>query len=356
MNLPTKRGLFMIRKERIAVFVFALISIVLIGVIGYSSLLDLNFIDALYMTVITISTVGYAEVSAMTPEAKLFSVFLIIISLSSVGYMFTRIVSSLMEGDIRKAIRRKMMEIKISDYNNHYILCGAGETGWHAMKKFQKSNVNLVVIDKDENVIAELLEEGVSAILGDATMDETLERAGISRAKGLICCLSKDSDSVFTVLTARELNQNLYIVSRAIDKSSHDKLKRAGANNTISPDEIGGNRMAALMLRPNVISFLDIITHTGEVVLDLENVEIYDNSPIMNKSLRDAKIPEKTGLIVLAIKKKNNKKLQFNPHSDELLEIGDTMIVLGTQEQVNKLRKLAFDKGDKALNKKHQLD
>lgn len=346
----------MSRSDRVAIFIFALILIVLIGVTGYRLLLDLSFIDALYMTIITISTVGYAEVSAMTPQAKLFSIVLIIISLGSVGYMFTRIVSSLMEGDIRKAIRRKMMERKISDFNNHYILCGAGETGWHAMKRFQKSNVNLVVIDKDENVVAELLEEGVAAILGDATMDETLLKAGIQRAKGLISSLSRDSDNVFAVLTARELNDKLYIVSRAIDKTSHDKLKRAGANNTISPDEIGGSRMAALMLRPNVISFLDIITHAGEVVLDLEDVVICDNSPIMNQTLREVKIPEKTGLIVLAIKKNNNKKLQFNPHSDEVLEIGDTMIVLGTQEQVKTLRRLACDRGDRIIDKKHQLD
>ncbi|MGM0396736.1 MAG: potassium channel family protein [Bacillota bacterium] len=343
-------------KDRIAVFMYILIAIVLVGVTGYRILLDVGYIDALYMTIITISTVGYTEVATMTPQAKLFSIFLIIISLGTVGYAFTRIVSSLMEGDIRKAIRRRIMERKISDYNNHYILCGAGETGWHAMKRFQKSNVNLVVIDKDENVIAELLEEGVSAILGDATMDETLQRAGIKKAKGLICSLSKDSENVFTVLTARELNKNLYIVSRAIDKSSHDKLKRAGANNTISPDEIGGSRMAALMLRPNVISFLDIITHAGDIVLDLEDVVICDNSPIMNKSLRDVRIPEKTGLIVLAIKKISQKKLQFNPHSDELLEVGDTMIVLGTQDQVKKLRRLACDHGDRTPGKKHQLE
>lgn len=346
----------MSRKDRVAVFIFALVLIVLFGVAGYKILLDLSFIDALYMTIITISTVGYAEVSEMTPQAKLFSILLIIVSLGSVGYMFTRIVSSLMEGDIRKAIRRKMMERKISDFNNHYILCGAGETGWHAMKRFQKSDVNLVVIDKDENVVAELLEEGVPAILGDATMDETLIRAGIGRAKGLICSLSKDSDNVFTVLTARELNKNLYIVSRAIDKTSHDKLKRAGANNTISPDEIGGSRMAALMLRPNVISFLDIITHAGEVVLDLEDVVLCDNSKIKNSSLREARIPEKTGLIILAIKKWNQKKLQFNPSSDEILEIGDTMIVLGTQDQIKVLRGLACDNGNRIHEIKHQLE
>ena len=167
--------------------------------------------------------------------------------------------------------------------------------------------------------------------------------------QGLIAALSKDADNVFTVLTARELNKDLYIVSRAIDKKAHEKLKIAGANNTISPDEIGGSRMAALMLNPTVISFLDIITHAGEVVLDLEDVVICDTSSIANMTLREIKIPEKTGLIVLAIKKRQSQKLEFNPNSDETLQVGDTMIVLGRQEQVIELRKLACDQGERNL-------
>lgn len=285
----------------------------------------------------------------MDAEAKLFSVFLIIISLGSVGYLFTRIVSSLMEGDVREAIRRRIMEKKIEGFKDHYILCGAGETGWNAMKRFQKSNVDLVIIDQDEDIIRELTDMGIPALRGDATQDEILISAGIKTAKGLIAALSKDADNVFTVLTARELNKDLYIVSRAIDKKAHEKLKIAGANNTISPDEIGGSRMAALMLNPTVISFLDIITHAGEVVLDLEDVVICDTSSIANMTLREIKIPEKTGLIVLAIKKRQSQKLEFNPNSDETLQVGDTMIVLGRQEQVIELRKLACDQGERNL-------
>lgn len=207
--------------------------------------------------------------------------------------------------------------------------------------------MDFVVIENDEAIVKELLDEGIPTIFGDASHEETLDKARIKTARGLIASLSKDSDNVFTVLTARELNPDLYIVSRAIDKNSHLKLKRAGANNTISPNEIGGSRMAALMLRPSVISFLDIITHAGDVVLDLEDVVICKNSPIMDKSLKDVKIPEKTGLIVLAIRKTGSEKLQFNPHSDEVLQLGDTMIVLGKQDQVNELRKLACDDGNR---------
>lgn len=334
-------------QKKFTLFITLLISIMFIGTFGYRLLLDVPLIDAFYMTVITISTVGYIEVAQMSPEAKLFSVFIIFISLGTVGYLFSSIVSSFMEGDIKEAFRRRFMEKKIENFRNHYILCGAGETGWNAIKRFQKSNVDFVVIENDEAIVKELLDEGIPTIFGDASHEETLDKARIKTARGLIASLSKDSDNVFTVLTARELNPDLYIVSRAIDKNSHLKLKRAGANNTISPNEIGGSRMAALMLRPSVISFLDIITHAGDVVLDLEDVVICKNSPIMDKSLKDVKIPEKTGLIVLAIRKTGSEKLQFNPHSDEVLQLGDTMIVLGKQDQVNELRKLACDDGNR---------
>jgi len=289
--------------KKLTLFISILITIILVGTFGYRALLDVPIIDAFYMTIITISTVGYTEVAQMSPEAKLFSVFIIFISLGTVGYLFSSVVSSFMEGDVKEAFRRRFMERKIENFRNHYILCGAGETGWNAIKRFQKSSVDFVVIENDPAIVKELLDEGIPTIFGDASHEEILEKAKIRTAKGLISSLAKDSDNVFTVLTARALNPDLYIVSRAIDKNSHEKLKRAGANNTISPNEIGGSRMAALMLRPSVISFLDIITHAGDVVLDLEDVLICRNSSILNKSLKEVRIPEKTGLIVLAIRK-----------------------------------------------------
>lgn len=161
---------------------------------------------------------------------------------------------------------------------------------------------------------------------------------------------SNDADNVYTVLTAREMNKDLYIVSRAINKGADGKLKKAGANNTISPNEIGGTRMASLMLRPNVISFLDVITHAGDLVLDLEEVVICGHSPLINVTLKEAKIPQKTGLIVLAIKKRESQALSLNPSSSEELKKDDTMIVLGTEEQVNQLKKIAHDR-----SKQHSL-
>lgn len=338
------------RKNNLNFIIILLVSLILTGTIGYTLLLDLSLIDALYMTVITISTVGYAEVGVMDTEAKMFSIILIFVSLGTVGYLFTSIVSSFMEGDLRKAWRRRKMESGITKLKDHYIICGAGETGQNAIKQFKRSNVPFIVIDKDEHRVNELIEENVYSIEGDATQDFVLEKARIQYAKGLISSLSTDADNVYTVLTARQMNKDLYIVSRAINKQAAGKLKKAGANNTISPNEIGGTRMASLMLRPNVISFLDIITRAGDVILDLEEVVIFEGSSLIDKTLREVKIPEKTGLIVLAIKKDNVEKLTLNPSSDAILENGDTMIVLGREDQVNQLKIIAHDTGIRQLN------
>lgn len=338
------------KKNQINYVVILLVSLVLTGVIGYKILLELSFLDALYMTVITISTVGYAEVGVMDTEAKIFSIFLIFVSIGTVGYLFSTIISYFLEGDLKTAWRRRKMESSITELKGHYIICGAGETGQNAIKQFKSSNVDFIVIDKDENKVKDLMEDNIYSVQGDATQDFVLEKAGIRYAKGLISSLSSDAENVYTVLSARQMNKDLYIVSRAIDKGAAGKLKKAGANNTISPNEIGGTRMASLMLRPNVISFLDIITRAGDVILDLEEVVIFEKSALINTQLKEAKIPQKTGLIILAIKKMGMEKLSLNPSYDEVLTIGDTMIVLGTESQVSLLKEIANDNGERHLN------
>lgn len=338
------------QRNQIHYVVILLISLVLTGVFGYKILLDLSYLDALYMTVITISTVGYAEVGVMDTEAKIFSIMLIFISLGTVGYLFSTIISYFLEGDLKTAWRRRKMESNIAELKGHYIICGAGETGQNVIKQFKSSNVDFIVIDKDEAKVKDLMEDDIYAIHGDATQDFILDKARIQYAKGLISSLSTDAENVYAVLTARQMNKNLYIVSRAIEKRAAGKLKKAGANNTISPNEIGGTRMASLMLRPNVISFLDVITRAGDVILDLEEVVIFEHSSLINKKLKEAKIPQQTGLIVLAIKKLNTELLSLNPSSDEVLEVGDTMIVLGREDQVAQLKEIAKDIGEGHVN------
>ena len=230
---------------------------------------------------------------------------------------------------------------------NHYIICGAGETGDSVIRQFEKSSVPFIVIDLDEEQLEELTERGILSICGDATHENVLIEAGIKKARGIICSLSTDADNVFTVLTSRFLNQDLYIISRAIDDHAHEKLTRAGADRTISPNEIGGRRMAALMLKPTIISFLDMITHVCEVVLDLEDIVISEKSELIGTTLKDANIPGRTGLVVLAVQKKNSMRMLFNPGPDEEMELGDSMIVLGTQDQTQMLKEIAKDKGER---------
>lgn len=332
------------RRNNIIVLVSLILTIVLTGTIGYKILLDTNIVDALYMTVITISTVGYGEIAEMDAEAKIFSIVLIFISLGTVSYLFSTLVSSLLEGDLKKAWRRRNMEKEIKKIKNHYIICGAGETGYQSIKKFKDKGVEFVVIDKSEAVVDDLVEEGVLTVLGDASEESILKKANIADAIGLITALPSDAENVYTVLTARQMNDELYIVSRAINKNATGKLKKAGADNTISPNEIGGSRMASLMIRPNVMSFLDVVTRAGDVILDLEEVTIFPNSDLIDKELKDSEIPQRTGLIVLAIKKKGSEELSFNPSSSEKLEEGDAMIVLGQSEQVDDLREMANEK------------
>lgn len=261
-------------KKKLFIIITLLFSLISTGTIGYMTLIGVSFVDALYMTIITISTVGYGEVGRMTEDSKIFSIFIIFGGISIVGYAFTYIVSIFVEGILNQAWKVKRMNSKIENLKNHYIICGAGETGQSVIKSFKESGQPFVVIDKDEEMYEELLNEDILVIEGDATHEDILEKAKINLAKGLISSLGTDADNLFTVLTARQMNEDLYIVSRAIEGKSNQKLKKAGANNTVSPNEIGGNRMAALVTKPSVISFLDMMTRAGEVVLDLESVRI----------------------------------------------------------------------------------
>ena len=330
-------------EYKIILWASVFLMIVVFATLGYMIILDLSLVDALYMTVITISTVGYTEVAEMTQEAKLFSIFVIIVSVSTLGFLASRMVTLLTGGFANQVWRKKKMERTINEMKSHYIICGAGETGWYIIKQFQRQEVDFVVIDMDETVIEELMELNVNYVKGDATQDDVLIKAGIMHAKGLVAALSKDADNVFTVLTSKQLNEKIHIVARAIDKSSHKKLRRAGANHTVSPNEIGGRKMATVLLKPTLTYFMDHVIETEDMTLDLEEIIVNENSSLMGKKLKDCRIPEKTGLIVLAIRRNVNDKFEFNPKMDAIIEKKDHLIVIGEYDQIKKLKDLAKD-------------
>lgn len=327
-------------KQKFTVIAMLMVVVLLTGVIGYMLLLDIRFVDALYMTAIAISTVGYGEVAKMNDAAKLFSILLIFSGLGVFGFGVTSLLTLFFEGDMKEAWRIKRMETKIRELKDHYIVCGAGDVGQTVIKSFRDHAAAFVVIEENEKRVDDLQASGVLAIQGDATHEDILQQAGIGSARGIVCTLPTDAENVFVVLTARQMHDDIYIVSKAINQSAHKKLLKAGANKTISPNEIGGLRIAAHMVRPSVISFLDMITRSDDLALELEEVVIKAHSALNGKKLYEAKIPEQTGLIVLALKKQSDNGFKFNPSSKETLEEGDTMVVLGTGEQVTRLSAL----------------
>lgn len=270
--------------------------------------------DAVYMTVITMSTVGYQEVAPMTAPAQVFTIILIFFSLGTLGYSGSQLIGYFFGGKLREAWREQRMKDQLSEMKDHIIVCGAGETGQHIIQSLEKEQVDFVVIEFEQDKIEQVKEySSVIAFQGDATSDETLEKAGISRAKGLVASLNNDANNLYVVLSARQLNPNLQIVARAITHDSHEKLIRAGADKTVSPNEIGGHRMASMLLKPNVIDFLDTITHSGKIDLNLNEVVIKQGSRLSHKTLMDANIPEQTDLIIIAIKEVDSDDILFNP-------------------------------------------
>lgn len=325
----------------IGIWVGLILLLVSISTLVYMHTLNVSFLDALYMTVITISTVGFTEVAQMTTHAKIFTIVLIVISIFMVGYLLSAIVTYFSGGNFYEHWKEKKMKKAIDTLEDHIILCGGGETGIYVAKQLAASDAEFVIIDNDLDIIEELKNLGYPYVFEDATREASLKAANIDKAKGLITTLPKDADNVYVVLTARYLNPKLHIIARAHEEFADKKLKRAGANVTVSTNEIGGKKIAALMLKPQASHFMDYIIDTGNISLDLEEVTIDPTSELVDLALKEAKISEKTGLIVLAIRRGENDAFIFNPRANEVLHATDTMIVIGEKRQIDKLKALA---------------
>jgi voltage-gated potassium channel len=333
----------MMNLKKIGIWVSAMVGLVLIGTLGYMVILDISFINALYMTIITMSTVGYKEVVELDVLGKWYTILLILVSMGMVGYLLKVIFDFFSQGDIRSVWRKNKMNKTIETLEEHYIICGAGDTGINVVNQFIRRDLPFVVIDQDENVVNELSEMGVLYILGDASKEEILQKAGVEKAKGLITTLSKDAENVFIVLTARQLNFDIFIISRFHDRSARKKLMHAGANRVVSPDEIGGKKMAQLMISPQVQFFVDNIIDAKNMSINMEEVIVHKNSELAGKTLRQADISNSIGLIVLAIRREE-EKIIFNPKANEVLHVDDRLIVVGSKDQIARISQIALDK------------
>lgn len=326
-------------------FVLTIILIVLVifgGTVGYQIIEGWSFIEALYMTIITISTVGFKEVGQLSNAGRIFTIFLILGGIIVITSGISLIFSSIIEGTFGEIIRRQRMEKKLAKIKNHFIICGFGAVSEDVVNEFIRENKPFVLIEKDKNVLNKLLKEfpGILFVIGDATDDEILKNAQIEKAKGILAVLGKTADNLYICLSARSLNPKLRIIARVIESESIDKLKKAGADYVFSPEKIGGIRLAAAALKPAVTSFLDAIIRGEYLDLVLNEVEVQEHSSIVRKTLKESEISKNIGIIISAIKSATTDKLIFNPSSKTIINPSDILIVFGSSDQIKQLKKI----------------
>ena len=304
-----------------------LVAVIMIGVAGYMLIEGWNFIDALFMTIISITTTGFSEVHPLDTAGRLFTIFLIVGGSSAAVYALTAIAQYVLEGHLGSALWRRNMKNHIGSLKGHFILCGYGRVGQEIAGILFSEKADFVVIDKNPEAIAQAVRDGRMYIAADAATDIALKDAGIERAKGIIVALGNDSDSTYVILSARQLNHDIFIEARVSAPDAESKLKLAGADRTISPYTIGARRMAMLALQPEVTDFIDIISLKGQD-MHLENLTVGEGSPLAGKGVSFARTTGKA--VVLAVNKKNGQ-LIANPSETEIIQAGDAVIAMGSR-------------------------
>ncbi len=318
-------------SRRVLWGVCGLVAIVAVGVIGYTVIEGWPFLDSLYMTIITITTVGYTEVHPLTTGGRIFSIFLIVGGVGGALYALTGIIGYIVEGNIGTTWGRRRMKTKIAQLKGHFILCGFGRVGEEIARTFKAEGVPFVIIDNRPECIARLEQAQYLYIQGDATKDEVLKEARITQARGLVAAVGTDTDNTYITLSARGLCPDLFIEARASSEEARTKLDRAGADRIVLPQSIGGRRMAMLALRPAVVDFIDTVIYSRGREMQLENVDIGKNSRLVGLTIKATR--SKTGITTLAIRKKSGTLLP-NPSDEETIEDGDQLIVIGTKKQL----------------------
>ncbi len=323
--------------KRLLKVIAALATVFIAGVLGYRAIEGWSLFDSLYMTVITIASVGYGEIHPLSFEGRLFTIVLILCGSATLIYGLSILTAFIVEGELTDILRRRKMLKKISGLQGHFIVCGMSATGRYVIDELKKTGRSFVVIERDPEKVRGLNGEGILAIEGDATNDAVLQAANVDRAGGLLTTLHADSDNLFVVVTARGLNPSLKIVAKAINEESERKLRQVGADSVVMPNFIGGLRMASEMIRPSVVSFLDVMLRSQDATVRVEEISIPAGSRLAGKSLIDSAIMDTEGVTVVAISD-GKKSYRFNPPRSRLLVEGDVVIVMGIVENILKLK------------------
>lgn len=324
--------------KKIGIAILLLQVIILFGVLGYMFTEELNFFEALWLTVVSILTIGYGDLFPVSTSGKLLTVFLIPLAIGLTTYMLAQLAGAVISGKLSNEMRRRRMNRKIDSLRDHVIICGYGRVGQQVLQQLLKENQSIVVIEKNRDVIDTLPSE-VLFVEGNATEDTVLMEAGVKQAKGVVVALPNDADNVFITLTVKGLRPSIHTVVRAERKFSEEKLFRAGADKVINTSSIGGKRMAMAMIKPISVEYVDTIFHDKSNDYNIEEILLKPTSILINKSIVDSEIKEKFGVNIVAIKR--DGKIMNNPPAKEKLKEDDLLILFGTAQQIKRFEKIS---------------
>ncbi len=328
-------------RKKLIISLILFIIVLLSGTAGYYFIEGWEVFDSLYMTVITLSTVGFHEIEPLSKTGKAFTIGLIFFSLTVVAFAVNYGVKAIFEGELQDVFGRRKLKKTLDSLQNHYIVCGYGRMGKVICNELKHKGIQTVIVEKEHRELD--VDDDAIIIYGDATRDDLLKNVGIERAKGLISVLDSDAQNLYVVLSARGLNKDLFIVARANEEGSDYKLTRAGADKVVSPYHIGGIRIAHTILKPTVVDFLELTAKAGNMEIQIEEVVVEEASTLAGKTIKEADIRAKNWVVIVALKKENGKIL-FNPHAHALIEVGDKVAVIGEPEHFTQFEKMARGK------------
>jgi voltage-gated potassium channel len=327
-------------KRRIILIVGIVFAVVLGGTVGYRLIEGWPWFDGLYMTVITLATIGYGETHPLTRNGQIFTMGLISLGVVLFGLLISSVTQFLIETELESFLGRRKLLKDISKLKDHYIICGAGRVGHRIIEELRKKKAEFIVIERDPQVAEHILLKGDLVLNGDATDETVLEGAHLREARALISAASTDAENVYIVLTARGMNPNIYIVARAYDEAAERQLMRAGANKVVSPVIIGSHRMAQAALSPAVADFIELTTMTESLDLNFEQVRISPHSPLEGQRLDESGVVAQKDAMIVAITNHEGRMI-FNPDGDQVLKSGDLLIAIGSESGLRKLAEIA---------------